>query len=98
MTQVQIVALGVLMLLKPREHSQHARFFIVQENVRKTAQNISKIKRIRVCHPDLCRFGPDFPNNEKSGMLRMFPGLEQHQQHQSNNLHLGHFSCITVSM
>ena len=39
-----------------------------------------------------------FLNNEKSGMPRMFPGLEQHQQHQSNRQHLGHFSCITVSM
>ena len=44
------------------------------------------------------RFVYVFLNNEKSGMPRMFPGLEQHQQHQSNNLHLGHFSCITVSM
>ena len=44
------------------------------------------------------RFVYVFLNNEKSGMPRMFPGLEQHQQHQSNRQHLGHFSCITVSM
>ena len=95
MTQVLSIALVLLMLLKPREHSRHARFFIVQENIHKTAQNIGKIKRIRVYHPDLCRFGPDFPNNSKSGRLRMFPRLEQHQQHQSTQQHLGHFSCIT---
>ena len=41
------------------------------------------------------RFVYVFLNNEKSGRLRMFPRLEQHQQHQSNQQHLGHFSCIT---
>ena len=37
MTQVQIVALVLLMLLKPWAHSQHARFFIVWEIGSKTA-------------------------------------------------------------
>ena len=40
------------------------------------------------------RFVYVFLNNEKSGMLRTFPGLEQHQHTQSNQQHLGHFSCI----
>ena len=42
----------------------------------------------------LSRFAYVFLNNEKSGTLRTFPGLEQHQHTQSTQQHLGRFSCI----